>query len=1451
MAPPLVALVGALRLVNGHKSTSTRQLASPWLAVKLLMTLAFLAVMLSQWLLSASEDLFSFRKAHVTYALNVASVSVIVLISVYHQRRGSGVAGSAVAFWFTSLAVNLLRIQTIMMYPENRRLRTLVVIGAVLNLIAFVMEGRPLPEHPDQNKLLLDDTDNSSLNRSILSRVFFVWLVPVMRLGRQKSLTMEDLPALETEFRAHHLAQRFQDASNKLTTPKSNPPSLARILVGAFGFEYAMTAVVRLLWVAATAAIPQVNNALLTVIARGSSSQNPIASSNGYWIAVTLLVLSLFRTVCHAHFNQSNQVVGIKARTAVIDAIYAKVFRIANLSEKEQLNVNNLVSMDAMRLTTAATTLHYTWSIPIEMAVFFAFLYKMWGVSTLIILPVIVAVVFVIIWLGVRQMSFEAATMGASDKRIKFITELITGVKTIKLYAWERFARTKIMQHRADELSAILKSRLNMTYQIVLTTALQPLMVLALLLVYSGVEPETLVTAQAVFTSLNYFKYMCEGLEILTTMSGELSGTFVSYGRLNRFLEYRNRDVSHIQQAVDSKTSVAINIKNATFHFPREAARDGGQDVPSATGVNVERPNLVIPNLVIPRNKLVAVVGPTGSGKSTLLKAILGQVDCSSGTVEINGSMAYAAQDPWIYNGTIEENICSMFPNADPSRYSKCIAACALGADLEILAEGDRTEIGARGVNISGGQRQRISLARVAYSNASIILCDDSLSAVDGHTNTHIFTHLLGPGGLLCHQTRILITHSIQHLPQVDYVIVMNAGHIVEQGSYDDLVAARGPLHDMMVSGGVSLEKTVAMPIETFGPDERDVTKDEDIKTLAEAAFVDQDNKVASAVKSTAENSETGHVKWAVFASYANSLSIGGLVIALFLAIGMVAMQVGGQFWLDQWTQDVSIGISHSRWFYPGIYAVFAVATILFDGASGYFIMGVLGVRSSRHLMQKVVNALLKCPMQFFEATPMGQIVNRFAGDFMGIDHILPSMTYMWLMAVLLTLGVVVTCSIVTPLMLVLFVVLSIGSYYIRMFYINSSVALKRLDASTKSPIFASFSETLEGVATIKAFGVIDMYREANRNKLDLNIRAYYYNISVLRWLILFLDMLGSGLTLFGAALFGVIARDSLSVGALGVSINMALQMSMHLQILVRGSCDFETQIVAVERVNQYADLPAEPQAIGGSPPDKDWPTKGEIIFDHANVRYRKNLPLVLKDVSFTIRGGEKIGIVGRTGAGKSSIMVALFNLVIPETGRILIDGHDLKDVDPQTLREALTAIPQDAHLFSGTLRENLIGPGSYDDGVIWQALDDAGLKASVSSMDGKLDALVTAGGENFSSGERQLLTLARALIRGGRIFVLDESTANVDRETERQIRIALTRRFASATVLTIAHRIDTIMDSDRVLLLNQGTVQQYDTVANLVNNEQSAFYLLAQEAGALNSSARGVCSRGSTDSEI
>ncbi|XP_028267253.1 multidrug resistance-associated protein 1 isoform X2 [Parambassis ranga] len=1387
------------------------------------------------------------------------------LVIQYERMKGVQSSGVMLIYWLLALLCATVTFRTKILQalaePSNVsvwRYTTFYIYYALLLVALFLSCLSDQP--PLFSETVKDPNPCPEPGASFLSRITFWWITRMMVTGYKRPLEEKDLWSLNSEDcsqkvvpqlvrrwnaecqkvkrteqktlyspkRAHHndgKEDRAVEESEILivkTPKKTKESSLFWALCLTFGPYFFISCLYKIIQDVLMFVGPEILRFLIHFV---NDSSAP--SWQGYFYTSLLFICTCVQSLILQRYFHVCFVSGMRLRTAIIGAVYRKALVISSAARRCSTvgEIVNLMSVDAQRFMDLITYINMIWSAPLQVVLALYFLWQNLGPSVLAGVAVMILMVPLNAVIAMKTKTYQVAQMKSKDNRIKLMNEMLNGIKVLKLYAWELAFKDKVSEIRESELK-VLKKAAYLGAVSTFTWVCAPFLVaLSTFSVYVLIDEHNVLDAQKAFVSLALFNILRFPLNMLPMVISSMVQASVSLKRLQVFLSHEELQEDSVDHTAPAGSPNSISIVEGVFSWSR-----------------AESPTLKRLNVCIPEGALVAVVGHVGSGKSSLLSALLGEMDKLEGTVAVKGSVAYVPQQAWIQNSTLKDNIIFGQERRE-AWYQRVVEACALQPDLEILPAGEETEIGEKGVNLSGGQKQRVSLARAVYCDRSIYLLDDPLSAVDAHVGKHIFDHVIGPQGLLKDKTRVLVTHGLSYLPQANLILVMLEGEITEVGSYQQLMATEGAFAEFVrtyaaeqTGNNDSMPKSGTKAMENgsvttlAGPGSHSVSKVsltvKDNKELSKKAKNPEVGKLTEADKAS-----TGRVKLSVFWAYMKAIGVLLSFISLFLFLAHHLLSMFSNYWLSLWTDDPVVnGTQPNRLMRLGVYGGLGLS----QGVAVFcysISVSIGGILASRYLHQSMLYQVLRSPMSFFERTPSGNLVNRFAKEMDTIDSLIPSIIKMFMGSMFNVLGSCVIILVATPLVAVIIPFLGLLYFFVQRFYVASSRQLKRLESVSRSPIYTHFNETLLGTSVIRAFGEQERFIHESDLRVDHNQKAYYPSIVANRWLAVRLEFVGNCIVSF-AALFAVIARENLSPGIMGLSISYALQLTASLTWLVRMSSDVETNIVAVERVKEYCDTEKEAEwkhEPSGLP--QGWPTTGCIEFRGFGLRYRDNLDLAIRNITITINGGEKVGIVGRTGAGKSSLTLGLFRIIEAAEGHILIDGLDIAKLGLHDLRSRVTIIPQDPVLFSGSLRMNLDPFDSYSDEEIWRALEFSHLKNFVSGLPDKLSHECSEGGENLSVGQRQLLCLARALLRKTKILVLDEATAAVDMETDNLIQSTIRSQFEDCTVITIAHRLNTIMDYTRVLVLDKGEMAEFDSPSNLIA-QRGAFYKMAKDAG-------------------
>uniref|UniRef100_A0A8C9L6Y2 Multidrug resistance-associated protein 1 n=1 Tax=Pavo cristatus TaxID=9049 RepID=A0A8C9L6Y2_PAVCR len=1359
-----------------------------------------------------------FRAPFFLISPTVLGITMLLATFLIQHERMKGVQSSGVMmiFWLISLlcATVIFRSKIMLALNTDTEVDAFRYVTFctyfILLLVQLILSC--FPEKPPLfSEAVNDPKPCPEFSASFLSRITFWWITGLMIQGYRRPLEAKDLWSLNKEDTSEEVVpglsrnwakewaknkrqplnilysskkqQKSSDSNGEVTeeaealiikpSQRNSEASLSKVLYKTFGPYFLMSFLFKAAHDLLMFAGPEILKLLINFV-----NNKNAPDWQGYFYTGLLFVCACLQTlILHQYFHICF-VTGMRLKTAIVGVIYRKALVITNSARKTSTvgEIVNLMSVDAQRFMDLATYINMIWSAPLQVILALYLLWQNLGPSVLAGVAVMILLVPVNAVMAVKTKTYQVAQMKSKDNRIKLMNEILNGIKVLKLYAWELAFREKVLEIRQKELKVLKKSAYLAAVGTFTWVCAPFLVALSTFAVYVKIDKNNVLDAQKAFVSLALFNILRFPLNILPMVISSIVEASVSLKRLRVFLSHEELDPDSIIRG--PITNGSIVVKNATFSWSKT-------DPPSLNSIN----------FTVPEGSLIAVVGQVGCGKSSLLSALLGEMDKKEGYVVVKGSVAYVPQQAWIQNATLEDNII-FGREMNESRYKRVIEACALLPDLEILPMGDRTEIGEKGVNLSGGQKQRVSLARAVYCNADTYLFDDPLSAVDAHVGKHIFEKVIGPKGILKNKTRVLVTHAVNYLPQMDTILVMTDGEISEMGSYQELLKQDGAFAEFLrtYANAEQSRESSGNPSGKEGkPVENGVLVNEAPgklmhRQLSNSSTYSRETGKSQHQSSTAElqkplaeknswklteadSAKTGRVRSP--APWRGQLS--GFFVSFLCSAFFFSMKYNTQ----------------SRSSFPGI-AVFGYSMAVSIG----------GIFASQHLHLDLLHNVLRSPMSFFERTPSGNLVNRFSKEIDTIDSAIPPIIKMFMGSTFNVIGACIIILLATPIAAVIIPPLGLVYLLVQRFYVATSRQLKRLESVSRSPVYSHFNETLLGVSVIRAFEEQKRFIKQNDVKVDENQKAYYPSIVANRWLAIRLEFVGNCIVLF-AALFAVIARNKLSPGLVGLSVSYSLQITAYLNWLVRMTSDLETNIVAVERVKEYAEMEKEAEwSIEESAPASTWPEEGKIQFQGFGLRYREDLDLVLKNINITINGGEK-----NTASGLGRKLVSL----IPA--------------------EQLLRGPVDPILFSGSLRMNLDPFDQHSDEDIWRSLELAHLKNFVSSLPDKLNHECSEGGENLSVGQRQLVCLARALLRKSKILVLDEATAAVDLETDNLIQSTIKSQFEECTVLTIAHRLNTIMDYTRVLVLDRGEVVECDSPDNLLQ-AKGLFYSMAKDSG-------------------
>ncbi|CAN6713152.1 unnamed protein product [Malus baccata var. baccata] len=1234
----------------------------------------------------------------------------------------------------------------------------------------------------------------------LFSSMSFCWLNPLMTKGKQKILENEDIPQLREGDQARTWYLIFMEQMNKrkegdLSVQSSILPIIfhcqrkAILISGLFALIKTLT----------TTTSPLFLIAFIKII-----EGNAAFKYEGYALTLGLFVAKIVESLSERQWFFKTRLIGLQVRSLVSAAIYQKQLRLSNSAKLTHSpgEIVNYVTVDAYKIGEFPYWFHQIWTTSLQIFLSLLIVYFSVGLATAAALIVLILTVLASSPLAKLQHEYQTELMIVQNRRLKAITEALSNMKILKLYSWETNFKNVIEGLRTEELKLIYKVLWQKGYHIALFWA-SPLLVAAVTFwtcYYLGI---TLSLGKA-FTFLATLRLVQEPIRLIANVFGAFIEAKVSFSRIVKFL-----DAPELEKRTTRKKSCSTDVEHSVFFRSSEISWN------SSSSTNVTLKSI---NLVVKAGEKVAICGEVGSGKSTLLAAILGEVPHINGIVQVYGKIAYVSQSAWIQTGTIQENI--LFGSSmDCARYQQTLEKCSLVKDLEMLPFRDLTQIGERGVNLSGGQKQRIQLARALYQNADVYLLDDPFSAVDAHTATSLFNEYVM--GALSGKTVLLVTHQVDFLPAFNSILFMSSGKILRAAPYEELMSSCQEFQDLVHAHHDTSGCGRRVGYTSTGKHKSSAEEIEKVKNEEQKKEFSGDQLIKQ------EERETGDTGFKPYIQYLKQRK-GFLYFSssIFFHLIFIVGQLIQSYWLASKLQDYSVSRVKLFTVYTITMCIMSFALLLrFFGLVG------LGCGASKSIFHTLLNSLFRAPMLFYDSTPVGRIISRVSNDMNVIDLELAFKLGISVGSTLTAYSIyIVMVSITWPIVFLIIPTIYV-TLLLQKYYFASAKELMRMNGTTKSALASHLAESIAGALTIRAFGEEDRFFSKNLEFIDLNASANFNSFSANEWLIQRLEILCAIVLSASAFAITLIQFDASSSGFIGMALSFGLSLNVFIVFSVQVQCMLENAMISVERVEQYMRIPSEaPEIIEENRPANNWPNVGKVEIHDLKVRYRPNAPLVLRGINCVIEGGDKIGIVGRTGGGKTTLISVLFRLVEPTEGKVIVDNYDICKIGLHDLRLRFGIIPQDPTLFSGSVRFNLDPLSKHTDHEIWEVLEKCQLRRAIEEKEEGLDSLIVQDGTNWSMGQRQLFCLGRALLKRSRILVLDEATASMDNTTDSILQKTIRTEFADCTVITVAHRIPTVMDCTKVLAISDGRLVEYDEPLNLMKHEGSLFGQLVKE---------------------
>ncbi|KAI8624704.1 putative ABC multidrug transporter [Xylariaceae sp. FL1651] len=1394
--------------------------------IKLSTIATFVVLELSLLVLSVVGSLHVTGLFIAASALKLASALFMMVLSVVDHSRSPRPSILLNSYLALTLLLDGAQARTLFLSSGDR---PEVTYSSIFAAAIALKVGIILLEARQKSKWISWDMKEHSPEETsgIFSLGVFFWLNRLFLAGYNKVLKVKDLYPLDSTLDAQLLHDKFS-TNIDYENLKGDKYGLVKVLIRTLNINLLLPIPPRLAMLGFTLAQPFFTESLLKYLSNPKRDPN---IDYGF-IGASILIYAGIAISAALYWYFHRRALAM-ARSMLITETYIKATK-ARIDAGDDNAAVTLMSTDIERISMGFLSLHETWVSLIQVSLAGWLLYNQLGAA---FAAPIATVTICFLGLGILLKftgDSQRSWMAGNQKRVGLTTTVISSMKNLKTSGLSTTVGDHVQILRVQELAA--GARYRKITVIAATFGYVPLLIS---------PPLTFAFAQRtldvprIFTSLSYLLLLTNPLSMVFENIPQLVSAVACLGRIQAYIEHEThhdfRDVTvnlkyhsekvpesseHSREVVE-KRFLPVVIRNGSF------------------GWEADKFILRNINTHLSESSFTVIVGPVGSGKSTMCKALLGEIPFSEGNVTLSARfphIGFCEQVAFLSNGTIRDNIVGFSP-LDEQRYAEVIKATALSYDLTILAQGDMTNIGSDGITLSGGQKQRVSLARALYLQSDLLVLDDIFSGLDADTEGQVFRQVFGPGGLLRRRgtTVALCTHSIKHLPVADYIIALGDGSIIEQGTYDELMASDGYIRRLGLQGG-SARDTPSEEVPPLKKDDAKIEAEESRCIPTDTTLEEEDEGKLRQVGDTT-----------VYKHYFKSMGISIAALSIIFAALWGFFRNFPTVWLTYWTNDVySEHPSHTYAYYAGIYAVLQIsaALSLLGLAICIFIISVR--RAGANVHQDVLRTLIRAPLSFFTTTDTGVVTNLFSQDLNLIDTELPNALLSTLFCVFQAIGQAAVMLTSSPYLAISYPFIGALLYFVQRFYLRTSRQLRLLDLESKSPLYTHFIDTVKGLVTLRAFGFLPEHIQKNARMINTSQRPAYLLVMIQQWLNLVLDLV---VAVIAAILTALAVRLDSNSGLTGASLVTLMSFGDSLSGIVIYFTRLETSLGAISRLQQFNEtVKPEDKSEEDLIPPEDWPQKGVIEINGVSASYKlyteanETPDIALRNINIMISPGEKVALCGRTGSGKSSFIALLLKLLDPVLAThssVVIDDVPLHRISRPVLRQRIIAVPQEAVFLpdGSTFKANLDLTNVATPEECETVLAKVDLLQFVQDRGG-LDAPMSSGA--LSAGQKQLMALGRALIRrrnrsrsllspggsgvDGGILLLDEVSSSVDHETERIMQETIRTEFKDYTVVAVSHRLDMIMDFDRVVVMDQGEIVEVGSPMVLATQEGARF---------------------------